>query len=171
MDAPSIHYQRRWFYALWGALLLAALGALALWETPSRRESAALDVAVNVRGVPEGTRAQAWAGPRGSWPGPTWNGEGAFADLVLAREGETRLPRVRMAIARRRWVRDYLPRGTWDLVVVRLVPPSGPPRYLPMDCAKDIRSGILRQGLRLKVTISGLWDHLPVDADAFLRVP
>lgn len=171
MPERSIHYQRRWFYALWCTLLLVSLGALAAWEIPSRRELAALDVAIQVQDLPAGTRAQAWEGPRKAWRGASWNGEGAWADLILVQAGPTPLPRTRLAIARRRWVHDYIPRGTWDLVIVRLVPPSGPARYLVLDCSKDIRSGLIRKGLRLKVVISGIWGHLPVDANAFLRVP
>jgi hypothetical protein len=170
MPERSIHFQRRWFYVLWCVLLFASLAAFAAWETPSRRELGALDVAIDVRDVPAGTRAQAWEGPRKAWRA-AWNGEGAWADLVLAKEGPTPLPRTRLAIARRRWVHDYIPRGTWDLVIVRLTPPSGPARYLVLDCSKDIRAGVIRKGFRLKVVISGVWSHLPVDAEAFLRVP
>ena len=171
MAERSIHYRRRWFYVLWCTLLAGAFAALGLWETPARREKAALETSVLIRGVPEGTRVQAWAGPLRAWPGSRWNGEGAWADLALPRSGAVPLPLIRLPIARRRLGRGYIPRGTWDLVVVRLLPPSGPPRYLPYECSKDITSGLLAQGHRLKVTISGSWEHLPVDAEAFLRVP
>ena len=40
MDTGSIHYRRRWFYALWIGLLLLSGAGLFLWERPVRRDLA-----------------------------------------------------------------------------------------------------------------------------------
>ena len=171
MAERSIHYRRRWFYALWSALLVASTAALLLWERPSVVDLASLQVVVRVPGAPEGTRIQAWAGPWAKWPGRTWSGGDAFAELAPGPGGAATLPVVRMAIARRRWFRGTIPRGTWDLVMVKFTPPSEPPRYLAVPMSRDIRAGLLRPRYRLIVTINTSWQNLTVDAEAPNRIP
>jgi len=167
----SIHHRRRWYYALWSALLVLSAGALALWESPTRTDLASLQVTLTVPGAPGGSRLQAWAGPWKGWPGAAWSGRGAFADLALPSAGAATLPLLRVPIARRRWVRDYIPRGTWDLVMLKVVPPSGAPRYYALPVANDIRVGLLRPRYRLTASIDVSWDNLKVDAGPPNRVP
>jgi hypothetical protein len=171
MRERSIHYRRRWSYVALTALLLLSAAALVLWERPRRLDLAAFQLTVNVKGAPEGTRVQAWAGPWESWPGPAWDGRDAYADTRLQGAGSAALPVVHLHIARRRWVAATIPRLTWDLVMLRLTPPSGPARYACCPCDEDIRSGLLRPRLKLTVVMDVSWDNLRVDGKAPLRVP
>ncbi|BDU74549.1 hypothetical protein [Mesoterricola silvestris] len=166
-----IHRRRRWYYALWSALLALSAGALVLWERPVRTDLASLQLALTVREAPAGSRLQAWAGPRKRWPGAAWSGQGAFADVALTPAGEAPLPLLHIPIARRRWVQDYIPRGTWDLVAMKVTPPSGPPRYYLLPISIDIRSGLLRPKHRLITSINTTWNYLGVDAEPPIRVP
>lgn len=171
MAEPSIHYRRRWFYLLWSVLLLLSATALLYWETPAARELASLQVQFNVTGAPAGTRMQAWAGPWGSWAGQDWTGAGALADATLPASGQVTLPLVHVPIARRRFKLGYIPRGTWDLMMVRLSPPSEPARYYALPLSLDIRTGVLVPRHRLMVGIDVSWKNLQVDAEAPNRVP
>jgi hypothetical protein len=171
MPAASSHYRRRWFYALWVCLLLLSLTTLLLWERPERTDQAAIQVKVKLAGAPAGTRLQGWAGPRASWPGPGWSGAGAFGEAGLEPDGATTLPLVRLQIAHRRWNQGYIPRGTWDLVVIKVIPPSGPPRFLALPCSGDIRSGLLRPRLKTTYSIGSSWQNLKLDVDLPNRLP
>lgn len=171
MAEPSIHHQRRWYYVLWTTLLGLSCLALLLWETPSATGLASLDVRLKVSGAPAGTRLQAWAGPWAQWPGAAWAGEGAFAELDLAPGGDAALPRVRMQVALRRFGLGYLPRRTWDLVMVKFSAPGQAPRYLAVPCGQDIRTGLLRPHIRLTDSISISWNNLRVDANLPNRIP
>jgi len=171
MTAPSIHFRRRWYYVLWTALLLLSAGALALWERPAAVDTAAFILKLKVAGAPAGTQVQVWAGPHARWPGQAWQGEGAYAQEALPGDGALTLPLVRVAIARRRWVRDYIPRGTWDLVMVRFVAPGAPPRFLAVPLSQDIRLGALRPRWKLATTLTLPWEKLEVDGRGPLRLP
>ncbi len=171
MPERSIHYRRRWFYALWVFLLVLSGLALLVWEMPVRTDTAALQVRIHVTGVPEGTRTQAWAGPWKTWPGKDWTGAGAFGDLAVPPSGTIVLPVVRLSIARRRFNLGYIPRGTWDLVMVKFVPPSGPPRFIALPCSQDIRTGLLRPKYKLTDSIDTSWNNLLLDGNPPNRVP
>lgn len=171
MTATSIHHQRRWYYVLWGTLLLASLVALGLWERPGSRDQGTLYLVLHVTGAPAGTQVQTWAGPSGSWKGPEsvrWEG---ILPLPLSATGDASPPPLHLAVARRRWGSGTIPRGTWDLVVVRFLPAQGPARYLLVSCASDIQDGLVRRGRRLSYEIGVAWTNLQVDAGAPLRVP
>ena len=171
MPQPSIHYRRRWFYVLWCVLLALSGLALLLWETPSARELASFEVLLSLPDAPAGTRVQAWAGPWAQWPGEAWSGADAFADLALGAGGLARLPVVRLHIARRRFHLGYVPRGTWDLVMLKFSPPSEPPRYLALPCSQDIRTGVLRPKFRLTGSIDISWRNLRLDGLPPNRIP
>jgi len=171
MPPTSIHHQRRGFYVLWVALLLVSAMALFLWERPVRTELASLQVKVRVTGAPEGTRILAWAGPSRSYAGHAWTSAGIFGDLPLAPDGTANLPLVRLHLARRRWNQGWIPRGTWDLVMLKIVPPSGPLRYVPLSCAEDIHAGLLRPNLKTTYIINTSWKNLKLDVDPVNRVP
>jgi len=169
-ELRSIHYRRRWYYALWVALLVSSGIALALWERPSRIDLASLVFRVEIRNVPAGTRMQAWNGPWAQWQGAGWTGEGVDP-IDIRPDGTAAVPLVRIRIARRRWVQDYIPRDTWDLMVLRLTPPSGLPRYFIQPLSADIRRGELKAGWRLTTTASFDWDSLRTDATLPEREP
>lgn len=171
MALDPIHYKRRWYYVLWSTLLVLSAGALFLWERPARTDLASLQVVLAIKGAPEGSRLQAWAGPWRRWPGSAWSGQGAFADMPLPVSGSATLPLLRLSIARRRWTAGYIPRETWELVMVKVVPPSGAPRYYPLPCSSDIRLGLLKPKRRLTIAIDTSWSNLKVDANPPIRVP
>ena len=155
----SIHHQRRWFYALWVILLLLSATALVLWETPKRHVEASMVLRVAVPDAPAGTRVRAWIGPRGQWRGMDAGGP-CLVQAVLQPDGSASFPLVHVRIARRRWGRDYIPRGTWDLAQVQFIPPDGPPRYYTLPLDMDLRSGLLRPGWRLLNQINTHWASL-----------
>ena len=168
--APSIHYRRRWYYALWVGLLLLSAGALALWERPASSTEASLVVEVDLPGAPAGTRILGWAGPWAQGLSPDWTGAGLLrADLQA--DGRATLPLVRIRIARRRWVQDYIPRATWDLMVLKFIPPAGPPRFYCLPLSLDIRTGALRAKWRLTTSIRAPWESLPTDGRPPDRIP
>ena len=146
IPSPSIHYRRRWFYVLWTALLLALLWGWALWERPKHIYEASLKVQYRARGeVPAGTRVQGWVGPAGRRPGADWQGEGGFVEAVLDGNNQIVLPVFKLHLAPRRWGRRaFIPRYTWDLLVLRITRPGQAPRYLSASLARDIDSGLLR---------------------------
>lgn len=160
---PSIHHQRRWYYALWGVLLGLSLTAKLLWETPSRKGIAYLAVRLEVQDLPAGSRAQVWAGPRAQWEGAAWQGLGSVAGATVG-PGEVSIPRIPLLVGYRRWVHnDFIPRRTSDLVVCRVLPPSGGPRYLAFPLKEDWRSGILRPGGHLALKLGCRWSDLSAD--------
>jgi hypothetical protein len=159
----SIHYRRRRAYALWVFLLLSSAGAWALWERPLAVVSAALEVRLRIREAPRDTRVQVWAGPWSRWAGPaTFDGSPIQVDLLP--DGTASLPVFHIPIARRRWVKGYIPRGTWDLMMLRFSPPDGPPRYFVLPLSQDIRVGLLRPRSKLMTTISCSWAALKPEA-------
>lgn len=169
-ELRSIHYRRRWFYVLWVALLLCSAGAWALWERPLSLDHASLAFRIQVRNAPPGTRVQAWNGPWDQWQGSAWSGDGAAA-TDLDPDGSAVLPVLSVQIAPRRWVRGYVPRDTWDLMVLRLTPPSGPPRYFIQPLADDILAGDLKPHWKLSTSAGFNWDKLHTDGKAPERIP
>jgi len=161
----SIHYRRRWFYVLWGLLLLLSAGAWFLWERPLRIEQASLVLKLRVRGAPAGTRVQAWAGPVSMWPGLGWSGEG-LAQAELQADGFASLPLFRIQIGRRRWLQGYVPRHTWDLLMLKFTAPGEPPRYYVYPLSRDIRTGLLRPRWRLTTDVQTTWGSLHTDGKA-----
>jgi hypothetical protein len=166
---PSIHYRRRWFYALWVSLLVLASAALWLWERPARRFEASLVIKMQLKEAPAGTQVRVWAGPKASWHGMEAGGP-CLVQGALQDDGRIVLPLLRIHVASRRWVRDYVPRGTWDVVQLQFIPPGGPPRYFTVPLDQDIRSGILRPGWRLTTEITCHWRGLRSDPLAPDRV-
>jgi len=169
-DLRSIHFRRRWYYVLWVALLALSAGAWLLWERPLSIDHASLAFRIQVRNVPPGTRVQVWNGPWDRWPGPAWSGEGAAA-TDLNGDGFAALPVLSVQIGQRRWVRGYVPRDTWDLLVLRLTPPDGPPRYFIQPLSDEIRMGELKPHWKLTTDAGFNWDKLHSDGKAPERVP
>ncbi len=158
----SIHYRRRWAYAAWVVLLVSSLGAWMLWERPKARVSADLVVQVKIRQAPPDVTVTAWAGPRARFAGP-----GQFQDapiqVPLQPNGTATLPSFHLPIAYRRWVRGYIPRDTWDLVVLRFTAPGQGPRYLGLPLAKDIRNGFLAPRHKMTAGLECAWTTLRTD--------
>jgi len=149
-----------------GALiLLLSSCAWILWERPLRMEQASLVLQFRVRNAPAGTRVQVWVGPQSSWQGQGWSGDGP-AQAVLQADGSAALPLFRIQIARRRWVQGYIPRGTWDLMMLKFIAPGTPPRYFALPLSEDIRKGVLRPRWRLTTTVNIPWESLQADAAA-----
>ena len=169
--APSIHHQRRWFYALWIALLLLSAGLWALWQRPVARFQASLVVQLRIQGAPPATQVQIWNGPRSRWPDPHWNGADGAA-VTLREDGTGALPLLRVQAAVRRWVKKtFIPRDTWDLVVVKFTAPGEPPRYFPLPLEEDLRGGLLRPGRRLTTTLNLSWKFLQAEPKVPDRIP
>ncbi len=167
MDATgSIHYRRRWFYVLWGVLLLASLGALALWETPKLTGTAQFTLQLQVQNLPARTQVKVWAGPRGGWPGSAWRDQGVAAEVRIVAESVT-LVALPLLVAYRRWVKDTIPRRTADLVVLRFEAPGQPPRYFAQPLVGDWLSGILRPGRRMTLRTERRWQDLGTDPAGF----
>ena len=161
----SIHYRRRWFYVLWAALLLASLAALALWETPRSRDEATLKVQFrSPSAVPPGTVVQAWVGPSARRPDAAWLGEGSFVEAPLGASQRVTLPVLKVKLGPRRWVKGaFVPRATWDLLLLRILRPGEAPRYVFMPLAGDLTSGLLRARHLLYYEITANADTLSRD--------
>jgi len=159
----SIHHQRRWFYVLWSVMLAASLGVLALWLIPAKQGHGTFTANLTIRNLPKGTRMQVWAGPAGKWPGAAWTGERLQSDQVIDQERFSSGP-VDIPIAYRRWVKDYIPRRTTDLVIIKATSPSGEVKFLQISLKDDLRSGLLIPKRRLAFTISANWPLLQRDA-------
>jgi len=169
-EPRGIHYRRRWFYVLWGVLLLLSAGALALWERPLAIIKAPLEVKIRVNQAPPGTQVQVWAGPWARWPGPGWSGAGAVPTALLT-DAPTTLPMLEIPIARRRWGNGTIPRGTWELLMLKFTAPSEPPRYFALPLSKDIRTGLLRPKGKLMTSIIVSWSNLQTLGTAPDRIP
>lgn len=159
----SIHYRRRWYYALWcGLLVLAALAWLA-WETPRLSAQGKVSVRLTLRDMPGNVKVQVWAGPRAVCPSGEWDGSAPAADLGVAQGNGINLPPLALPVGYRRWVTDYIPRKTSDLLVFRLEAPGQAVRYLVLPLGADWRQGHLRPGRVLRYDIQLRWDRLPFD--------
>jgi hypothetical protein len=171
MSGPSIHYRRRWFYGLWVTLLVASAGFWALWEIPLRPFQATLALSVHLRDAPGGTQVQVWNGPRARWEGLGWSGAGA-APIELQADGRATLPVLRVHVAPRRWLKgQYIPRDSWDLVMLRFTAPAGQAKYVGLSLADDIQDGVLRPKWKLAMGLDVSWNSLRSDGQAPDRLP
>lgn len=160
MDATqhprTIHYRRRWYYALWVVLLAAAAGFLAWWETPARAGSGRIRLVLKAPDFPPGTRAALWTGSARDWT-PAWDPGGGWNPVQagLANAGPAPL-----RIAHRRMGQGLLMRRTQDLAIVVLEAPAGERRYLVYDLREDLAT-VLQIGRYLTVETSTTWARLP----------
>lgn len=166
-SAPaSEHFRRRWFYVLWCSLLGLSLIALAMWETPKQSGTARVMLSLRPLDFPKNCRAQAWVGPHGRWPGAAWTGEGAWAEMPVG-EGVLNFPPVDLSVGYRRWVKNFIPRKTSDLLVVKFQAPGVPPRYFVLPMGNDWHQGLLRIGRRMGLQADISWDGLWQDPSVF----
>ncbi|BDU70774.1 hypothetical protein GETHOR_28750 [Geothrix oryzae] len=158
----SIHYRRRWYYALWSALLLASLAFLWRWETPASQGSAELTVKIQVLNAPPECTVLFWTGPKKAWPGanqePSLNQPGR--PLTAAAEA---IGSLKARVAYRRWVGDLIPRRTDDLLILKFQPKSEAPRFFAVPLDGDWQSRLLRPGRRMGISASVDWSGLWLD--------
>lgn len=159
--AASIHYRRRYFYALWVALLLLSLGALALWETPASTATSRVELRVQVKGLPEGVQARIWAGPRGRWGDMVWRTEGT--PVPFSASGPVVVPPQTVWAGYRRWTKGFIPRRTADLIVLCFQESGQPDRFLPFPLAQDWHSGMLGPRRVLRIGCECNWKSLRQD--------
>jgi hypothetical protein len=165
-NSSALHFQRRWYYALWIMLLCISTGLLIRWEIPIRIGKAKVELHLRVSGMPENSRVLVWVGPRKQWPGDTWTGEDAVTDFI-ANSDEINTPSLNLTVAFRRWMdKVYIPRKTSDLLVLKIQPQVGSPRYFILPIDMDWRTGLLHEGREMKISVSCPWDGLWKSAEA-----
>ena len=158
----SIHWRQRWWYALWVALLLGSLGFWAWWETPAVSGSGHVALTLRVADLPPGTQVEVWAGPAKAWRPGTQGLLGPWAVQDPAKP--LPIPPIEIRAALRRWHQGYIPRLTSDLIIVRLDPPQGGPRYARYDLSKDLDAGLAGPHRRMFVSAPLRWAALSEDA-------
>jgi hypothetical protein len=149
----SIHHQRRWYYALWVALLGAALGALVLWTLPVRKGTARVGVALRLESS-DGMTAQMGCFAHGQLP-QEWTSlelkEGRFVGMAP------------VALAYRRWT-GAPHSGRCQVGVMLRFQKGGVTRYYPLDLRPDIASGLFAPGRRMTLEYNGLaWERMYED--------
>lgn len=159
---PSIHHRRRYWYALWVVLLACSVGLAAWWETPASRGTGRLDLSLQGQGVVQGAELDYWVGPRGEWRGESAPWQGTI--VVQDPSRPVNVPTLTLKLATRRLHQGYIPRGTYDLVVLRLRQPGQSPRYAKYDLKNDLLSGVMAPHRHLFVTISMIWKNFPEDS-------
>ncbi|MDP2875521.1 MAG: hypothetical protein Q8O00_05000 [Holophaga sp.] len=162
----SIHFRRRWFYVLWGAMLLSCITVLILWETPKRSGTAKLTLRLEISKIPTQTVVKVWTGPRDRWPGVAWTGQDAVAE-IRPNDHKVSLESLPLPVAYRRWGKDTIPRHTTDLVVLRFEAPNQSPRYMPFPLGQDWRVGLLRPGRTMSLSMDCGWVGLETDPAKF----
>jgi hypothetical protein len=161
-DAPqaSIHHRRRWFYALWCALLLASAAAFALWRIPARVERPLFGVIVSPERLPDQVAVGLWTGPRSGW-----NGGVDFTPLQRDEKGRFVHGAAPIPIALRRWVpRTLIPGHSHDLAVLRFTDPAQGTRWFFVSLREDWYNGSLRDGKRFYLSVSPGFGGLRTEA-------
>lgn len=152
IDVPmprSIHHQRRWFYVLWCTLLGVSLVALGFWLRPVAAGEGSMSFEFQVEGAPAEVTMSYWVG-RGETP----FGRGG---VYQAAEG-LRIPRIRIPILQRRWVRDIHPKAV-RVVVVRFQSGSQS-RFVLYDLKKDLRAKVMRDRRNIGIRVQFQWGAL-----------
>ncbi|HTL97983.1 MAG TPA: hypothetical protein VL181_04165 [Holophagaceae bacterium] len=162
MAEPSIHWRQRWWYALWVALLIAALGFWRWWETPAMFGKGHVVLSIRVADLPPGCRVEVWAGPAKTWKPESSAFQGNWPVLDPAKP--LPIPPVEIRAGLRRWHQGYIPRLTADLVVVRLDPPQGSPKFFAYNLSSDLNTGLAGPHRRLYVSQPVRWVALSEDA-------
>lgn len=157
----SIHWRQRWWYALWLALLIGALGFWRWWETPASLGVGHVVLTLRVADLPAASRVEAWVGPARDWkPGaPGFQGPWTVQDPAKPLP----LPPLEIRIASRRWHQGYIPRFTTDFVVVRMDSPQGPTRFASYNLRQDLDGGLAGPHRRLMVGMPLKWNSLSTD--------
>ena len=162
MREPSIHWRQRWWYGLWVALLLGSLGFWAWWETPAVSGVGHVVLAIRIADLPAGSRVEAWTGSSRLWKQDAPGFQGPW--MVQDPAKPLPLPPLEIHAGLRRWHQGYIPRLTSDLVVLRIDPPQGPPRYANYDLRMDLNAGLAGPHRRLLISNLLRWEALSMDA-------
>jgi len=165
-EPRSIHYRRRWAYALWVLLLAVAGGALVAWRIPVSRGEGRVLIALQIPQAPSGTRVDLWCGPSSRWrPGRFVGTLGP----VVTRDGRLVLGPFPVPIARRRWMKVFHP-DTADLILFRISSPEGMSCYASYNLGPDLYSGFLAERRKMILTLTLPWGHLPTDPAAPFKI-
>jgi hypothetical protein len=78
-------------------------------------------------------------------------------------------PLLILPVSYRRWVQGYIPRRTSDLLVVCLMVPDQPTRYLAYSMGGDLRSGWAGPGRIFKLNLECAWEKLATDPADFKK--
>jgi len=108
----SIHYQRRWFYVLWSAMLVVSICLWLLWITPARTGQATLTLMLHIHGIPDGTQVQTWIGPKNRWPKPSKRPDEVNCIQIPKGILQFSIGPIKVPIAYRRWTHSYMPNST-----------------------------------------------------------
>jgi len=158
----SIHWRQRWWYALWVTLLLGSLGFWAWWETPAVSGSGHVVMSLRVPDLPPGTKVEVWAGPAKAWRPGVQGVLGPWAVQDPAKP--LPIPPVEIRAGLRHWHQGYIPRFTSDLIIVRLEPPQGAPRFAGYDLSKDLQADLAGPHRRMFISAPLRWAALSEDA-------
>jgi len=147
---------------------MLAIAAKVLWEVPLQNGVASLDLRCQIKDLPAGSRMQVWAGPKDQWPNIPWHQIETPVQADPA-SGKVRMPLMILPVALRRWIHDYIPRGTADLIVIRIEAKPEKPRYCVIPLGMDWRSGSLRPGRRMFMSVSSPWEGMDTDLAEAVR--
>ena len=158
----SIHWRQRWWYALWVSLLLGSLAFWAWWETPAESGVGHAIFRVSIPDLPSGSRVEVWTGPAKAWGG----GPSALLGPWQVQDPAKPLPVPPLEIKEglRRWHQGYIPRLTSELVVFRITPAQGAPRFVSYDLRQDLNRELAGAHRRLFVSAPLHWAALSEDA-------
>ena len=162
MAEPSIHWRRRWWYALWVALLLGTAGFWRWWETPAVFGAGHAILTIRMADLPPGTKVEAWTGPVKAWSADATGFQGPWVAQDAAKP--LPIPPLEIQVGLRRWHQGYIPRLTSDLIVLRLDPPQGPSKFIAYSLKTDLNSGLAGPHHRLSISAPVRWSALSVDA-------
>jgi hypothetical protein len=161
VDHGSIHWRRRWFYALWAVLLGTALGAYALWSIPGKKGTARLVVAMRLEDSAGLSTEMASYPPNGSpwdWKAMEFKG-GRFV-------GEIMVP-----LAYRRWTGAVHHGRCHEGVLLRFTK-GGERRYFLIDLRQDVATGLFMPGRKMALEYNGLaWGRMDKDIPRLSRLP
>jgi hypothetical protein len=141
---------------VWATLLVICGIFFFWWEHPVQEGTATLELALQVQGLPEGTRGALWTGPTKAWKGIWDPGQGWRA----SKGARLAFPPHQVPIALRRLRQGILLRRTHDLAVVLLEAPDGTRRYFVYDLREDLASGMLHISRPLNLQVSCRWTSL-----------
>lgn len=165
----GVHRRRRWFYALWVALLGVSGWLLFLWGKPKSVDQAKVRLTLTIGDLPPGTQLRLWAGPIKTIQRA--NPEDLMRNAPdLPCSNPVLFPDLRVEIARRRWVKSTIPSATTEALVARFSAPGQTPRYFFYDLREDIASGFLKNHRVATLSCSLAWNRLNPDPGAFSRV-
>lgn len=149
-SARSIHYQRRWYYALWGSLLLGSLVLYGLWTTPVAAGTGFISAEIRLVGAPEGTRLD--------YRLVRLKDLGRHDALFAPGDGYS-TGKVSVPILRRRWTGKVFETSPCA-ILIRLTPPGGGGRYAWMNFWGDLETGLLSNKRRIALRVPVGWDTL-----------